>query len=191
MTVLIIFIVVYLGMLLGEIPGLALDRTGIALLGAIAFLATGHISPQNAWDAIDVGTIALLLGLMVISAQFRLGGFYAFITRRLAQLPCRPQTLLGLLIIVSGILSAVLVNDIVCVAMAPVLIEGCAQRSYNPIPYLLALACASNIGSAATLIGNPQNMLIGQSLHMSFSGYLLEAAVPVIAGLLIVWLVIC
>ena len=101
----------------------------------------------------------------------------------------RTQTLLGLLIIVAGVLSAVLVNDFVCLAMASVLIEGCSQRSYNPAPYLLALACASNIGSAATLIGNPQNMLIGQSLHLSFSAYLFEAAVPVIAGLLIIWLV--
>jgi Na+/H+ antiporter NhaD/arsenite permease-like protein len=190
-TVLIIFTIVYLGMFLGEIPGLALDRTGIALLGAIAFLATGHISAQDAWNAIDVGTMALLLGLMVVSAQFRLGGFYSCITYRLARLQYRPQTLLILLIFFAGILSAVLVNDIVCLAMAPVLIEGCAQRSYNPVPYLLGLACASNIGSAATLIGNPQNMLIGQSLHMSFSGYLLEAAIPVVAGLLISWLVIC
>ncbi len=190
-TVLIIFAIVYVGMFLGEIPGLALDRTGIALLGAIAFLATGHISAQDAWNAIDVGTIALLLGLMVVSAQFRLGGFYSCITCRLARLQYRPQTLLVLLIFIAGILSAVLANDIVCLAMAPVLIEGCAQRSYNPVPYLLGLACASNIGSAATLIGNPQNMLIGQSLNMSFSGYLLEAAVPVIAGLLIVWMVIC
>ncbi len=190
-TVLIIFIIVYAGMLLGEIPGLALDRTGIALLGAIAFLATGHISPQDAWDAVDVSTMALLLGLMVISAQFRLGGFYAWITRRLARFQIQPESLLGVLIIIAGALSAVLANDIVCLAMTPVLIEGCARRSLNPVPYLLGLACASNIGSAATLIGNPQNMLIGQALDISFSWYLLEAAVPVLAGLLITWMVIC
>jgi Na+/H+ antiporter NhaD/arsenite permease-like protein len=99
--------------------------------------------------------------------------------------------LLGLLIIIAGALSAVLANDIICLAITPVLIEGCARRSLNPVPFLLALACASNIGSAATLIGNPQNMLIGQALDLSFSGYLLDAAVPVLAGLLIVWLVIC
>jgi Na+/H+ antiporter NhaD/arsenite permease-like protein len=190
-TVLIVFTIVYAGMFLGEIPGLALDRTGIALLGAIAFLATGSISPQDAWDAVDASTMALLLGLMVISAQLRLGGFYAWITRRLAEFQVQPEALLGLLIIIAGALSAVLANDIVCLAMTPVLIEGCARRSLHPLPFLLALACASNIGSAATLIGNPQNMLIGQALDLSFSGYLLDAAVPVLAGLLIVWLVIC
>ena len=112
--------------------------------------------------------MALLLGLMVISAQLRLGGFYAWITRRLARFQVQPETLLGLLIIIAGALSAVLANDIVCLAMTPVLIEGCARRSLNPVPYLLALACASNIGSAATLIGNPQNMLIGQALDTIF-----------------------
>ncbi|MBN2106469.1 MAG: anion transporter [Deltaproteobacteria bacterium] len=190
-TVIIVFFIVYAGMFLGEIPGLALDRTGIALLGAIAFLATGHISPQDAWKAVDVSTMALLLGLMVISAQFRLGGFYAWITRRLARFQVYPESLLGMLIILAGALSAVLANDIVCLAMTPVLIEGCARRSLNPVPFLLALACASNIGSAATLIGNPQNMLIGQALDMSFSGYVLDVSIPVLAGLLSVWVVIC
>lgn len=190
-TVLIVFTAVYIAMLFGEIPGLALDRTGIALLGAIAFLATGHIGPQDAWNSIDGATIALLLGLMVVSAQLRLGGFYAFITSRLSRLQVQPQTLLGLLIIAAGLLSAVLANDIVCLAMTPVLIQGCALRSLNPVPYLLGLACAANIGSAATIIGNPQNMLIGQALKLSFSGYLYDALVPVAAGLLILWLIVC
>jgi Na+/H+ antiporter NhaD/arsenite permease-like protein len=189
-TVLIVFGIVYAGMLLGEIPGLALDRTGIALLGAIALLTTGHISPQDAWNAVDVSCISLLLGLMVISAQLRLGGFYAWITRWLANVPIQPASLLGLLIITAGALSAVLANDIVCLAMTPVLVQGCARRSLNPVPFLLGLACSSNIGSAATLIGNPQNMLIGQALDMSFSGYVLDAAAPVMAGLISVWVVI-
>ena len=124
MTVLGIFVFVYLGMILGKIPGLALDRTGIALLGAIALVATGRIAPKEAWDAVDVPTIVLLLGLMVVSAQFRLGGFYTFITRRLAATDRRPETLLALLIAVTGLLSAVLANDIVCLAMTPVLVEG-------------------------------------------------------------------
>ncbi len=76
----------------------------------------------------------------------------------------------------AGVLSAVLANDIVCLAVAPLLVEGCARRRLDPVPYLLALACAANVGSAATLIGNPQNMLIGQTLRLSFAGYLLDAA---------------
>ena len=189
-TVLVIFLFVYLGMILGKIPGLALDRTGIALLGAIALLAFDRIDPRTAWDAVDVPTIGLLLGLMVVSAQFRLGGFYTFTTRRLASSKLRPELLLALLIAVVGILSALLANDIVCLAMAPILVEGCAGQRLDPVPFLLALACAANIGSASTLIGNPQNMLIGQTLHLSFGGYLHVASVPSLFGLFTVWWVI-
>ena len=189
-TVLVIFLFVYLGMILGKIPGLALDRTGIALLGAIALLAVERIDPRTAWEAVDVPTIGLLLGLMVVSAQFRLGGFYTFTTRRLASSKLRPELLLALLIAVVGILSAILANDIVCLAMAPILVEGCAGQRLDPGPFLLALACAANVGSASTLIGNPQNMLIGQTLRLSFGGYLLVASVPALFGLLIVWWVI-
>jgi Na+/H+ antiporter NhaD/arsenite permease-like protein len=185
-----VFAVVYLGMMLGELPGLKLDRTGIALLGAIALIASGKMSLDDAWAAVDVPTIALLLGLMVISAQFRLGGFYSKVTRHLGEGRRSPRKLLALVIATSGGLSAVLANDIVCLAMAPVLIEVCTHRRLNPVPYLLALACAANIGSAATLIGNPQNMLIGQTLQLSFSAYLLDGAVPALAGLFVVWAVI-
>jgi Na+/H+ antiporter NhaD/arsenite permease-like protein len=188
--VLTIFILVYIGMILGELPGLALDRTGIALLGAIALVAAGRTSPEGALDLVDVPTISLLFALMVVSAQFRLGGFYAHVTRRIAGLEAGPKALLAWLILVSGVLSALLANDIVCLAMAPVLIEGCVRRRLDPIPFLLALACASNVGSALTLIGNPQNMLIGESLRLSFGGYLLDASVPSLLGLGVVWLVI-
>ncbi|GMV64893.1 MAG: membrane protein [Candidatus Hinthialibacteria bacterium] len=189
-TVLIIFILVYLGMMLGRYPGLALDRTGIALLGAITLLALGKTTPEDARDSIDVPTMALLLGLMVVSAQFRLGGFYTQVTRVLAQIDVSPSLLLGLMILISGFLSALLANDIICLAMTPVMIEGIEKRKLNPLPYLLGLACASNVGSAATLIGNPQNMLIGQKLGLSFSGYLIEALPPVMIGLGIIWGVI-
>jgi len=191
LTVVIVFAFVYVGMIWGKYPQLKLDRTGIALLGAIALLATGHISLTDAWGAVDVSTVALLLGLMVVSAQFRLGGFYAALTRRIAALEVSPPALLALVTGVAGLLSAVLINDIVCLAMAPLLIEGCNRRQLNPVPYLLALACAANVGSALTLIGNPQNILIGQTLHLSFSGYLLDSCVPVVLGLAAVWLVVC
>jgi len=189
-TVLLVFLCVYLGMVLGRLPGLALDRTGVALLGALALLATGKVSLAQAWAAIDVPTLALLFGLMVVSAQFRLGGFYTRLTRKLAAAEVAPPTLLALLVAVSGLLSALLANDIVCLAMAPVLAEGCARRDLDPRPFLLALALAANVGSAATLIGNPQNMLIGQSLHLSFAGYLLDAGVPALLGLGVVWWVV-
>lgn len=190
MTVLLVFVGVYLGMVLGRIPGLAVDRTGIALLGAIVLLIFERITPQAAWDAIDVPTIALLLGLMVVSAQFRLGGFYAFVSRRIAAAETPPARLLLLLVGVVALLSALLANDVVCLAVAPLVVEGCTRRGLKPLPFLLGLACAANVGSAATLIGNPQNMLIGQTLHASFAGYLLDGVVPAATGCIVVWLVI-
>src|SRR5262249_40616245 len=102
-----------------------------------------------------------------------------------------PDVLLALLVVVAGVLSALLANDIVCLAMAPVLVEGCARRGLDPVPFLLALACAASVGSAATLIGNPHNMLIGEKLHLSFAGYLLDAGLPTVVGLGVVWGVIC
>ena len=189
-VILIVFLVVYLGMVLGELPGLRLDRAGIALLGAIALVGAGRVSPSGAWAMVDVGTVALLFGLMVVSAQFRLGGFYSALTRRLASRDLPPARLLAWLVVAAGALSAVLANDIVCLAMAPVLVGGCARRGLDPVPFLLALACAANVGSAATLIGNPQNMLIGQTLDLSFAGYLADALVPAALGLVIVWWVV-
>ncbi len=188
--VLLVFLFVYAGMMLGELPGLRADRAGIALLGAIALVAAGRVTPARAWAMVDVGTVALLFGLMVVSAQFRLGGFYTALTRRLAARDRSPERLLAWLVVASGALSAVLANDIVCLAMAPVLVDGCARRRLDPVPFLLALACAANVGSAATLIGNPQNMLIGQTLRLSFAGYLMDALVPSAVGLAIVWAVV-
>ncbi len=185
-----VFAFVYLGLILGRVPGLALDRTGLALLGAILLLAAGKTGTEEVCSAVDLPTMALLFGLMVVSAQFRLGGFYSHIVRRLAGLSVGPEAFLALLIAVVGLLSALLANDIVCLAVAPILVEGCARRRLDPIPFLLALACAANVGSAATLIGNPQNMLIGQVLRLPFTEYLFDAGPPALLGLFMVWLVI-
>jgi Na+/H+ antiporter NhaD/arsenite permease-like protein len=188
--VLVVFLVVYAGMILGRLPRLQLDRTGVALLGAIALLATGALGFDEAVAAVDTTTIALLFGLMVLSAQLRLGGFYARVTQALARLEVSPALLLAVLIVATGALSAVFSNDIVCLAVTPVLIGACQSRRLSPIPFLLGLAAAANVGSAATLIGNPQNMLIGQALGLRFSRYSLEAAPAVLLGLLATWAVI-
>ncbi|MCX7896177.1 MAG: SLC13 family permease, partial [Thermoanaerobaculum sp.] len=108
-----IFLAVYLGMFLGGLPGLALDRTGVAVLGAIALVAFGRVTPEMAWEAVDVATLALLVGLMVVSAQLHLAGFYGRVTEDLARLALSPPTLLALLLAVAAGLSAFLVNDIV------------------------------------------------------------------------------
>ncbi len=183
----IVFALVYAGMMAGGIPGMALDRTGVALLGALVLIATARISLEDAWQALDVPTMALLFGLMVVSAQFRLGGFYTRFAQRLAAIPLPPAALLGAVLAGAGALSALLCNDIICLAMTPLLAVGCARRGLDPVPFLLGLACAANIGSAATLIGNPQNMLIGQVLGLRFDVYLLQAAVPALLGLLATW----
>jgi len=188
--ILLIFAVVYLGMILGGLPFLQLDRTGIALLGAIALIGVGALSLEEAWAAVHAPTLILLFAFMVVSAQLRLGGFYTWITHKTGNLPLPPAQLLGALIVIVAVLSAVFSNDIICLAIAPVLADACLARRLDPVPYLLGLACAANVGSAATLIGNPQNMLIGQVLELSFLGYFLEAAVPVLLGLAATWGVI-
>ena len=189
MTALVItvFLLVYLGMLFGGLPFLQLDRTGIALLGAIVLVASQVISVEEAYRSLHAPTLILLFSFMVISAQLRLGGFYSWTALRIVSLNTQPSILLGTLIVVAACLSAVFSNDIVCLAMAPVVAEICLARRLNPIPFLIGLACAANIGSAATLIGNPQNMLIGQTLNMSFGRYLLVTSIPVVLSLVVTW----
>ena len=189
-TILIIFLIVYLGMILGGLPFLRLDRTGVALLGAIALISINALSLEQAVASVHLPTMALLFAFMVVSAQMRLGGFYDWVTQKLAGMALSPASLLGVLIGVSAALSAVFSNDIVCLAMAPLLVDACRRRQLAPVPYLLALACAANIGSAATLIGNPQNMLIGQTMRLSFDGYFLDAIIPVALGLVASWVLI-
>ncbi|HXB54855.1 MAG TPA: SLC13 family permease [Vicinamibacteria bacterium] len=185
-----VFFLVYLGMILGGLPFLQLDRTGVALLGAIVLIGIEAVSPEQAARSVHLPTVVLLFSFMVISAQLRLGGFYPWVTVRLAELPLSSAALLGAVVVVVAALSAVFSNDIVCLSVAPVLIGACAKRALNPVPFLLGLACAANVGSAATLIGNPQNMLIGSTLGLSFGGYISQAAMPVSLSLVATWAII-
>jgi Na+/H+ antiporter NhaD/arsenite permease-like protein len=186
----VVFAIVYLGMILGGLPFLQLDRTGIALLGAIALVAFGALTPEEAALSIHLPTLLLLFSFMVLSAQMRLGGFYTWVTLRIAGLPLSPPALLAATMAAVAALSAVFSNDVVCLAIAPVLADACLRRGIDPVPYLLGLACAANIGSAATLIGNPQNMLIGQVLALPFAAYSLEALAPVLLSLALAWAII-
>ena len=186
----VVFAIVYLGMILGALPFLRLDRTGIALLGAIALVGLGALTPEEAALSVHLPTILLLFSFMVLSAQMRLGGFYTWVTLRIAALPLGPAALLGATMLAVAALSAVFSNDVICLAVAPVLADVCLRRGVDPVPYLIGLACAANIGSAATLIGNPQNMLIGQVLALPFAGYAREAIVPVLASLAAAWAII-
>jgi Na+/H+ antiporter NhaD/arsenite permease-like protein len=191
MLVLAIFIGTYIGVAVGRIPWLVLDRTGIALLGAIAMVVSGALSLDRAAASIDTATTLLLFGLMIVSAQLRLGGFYTRVAGALAAHRVGPRMFLLNIMLVSALLSALLANDIVCLAFTPVLVVALHRMRRNPLPYLIGLAVASNIGSAATIIGNPQNMLIGQVGRLDFGRFLSWCGPPALAALLGAYLIIC
>jgi Na+/H+ antiporter NhaD/arsenite permease-like protein len=185
-----IAVITYAGVAIGGIPGLALDRTGIALLGAIGMLVSGELSTQAAVMSIDVPTILLLYGLMVLSSQFRLGGFYTRAAFRLTSFLNRPSRFLLAVMSSGALFSALLMNDIVCLAFTPVLATSVLRAGLNPVPFLVGLAVASNIGSAATIIGNPQNMLIGQLGRLHFGRFFLWCAPPSVLALGAAYLII-
>lgn len=186
-----IFIITYLGVAIGRIPGLMLDRTGIALLGAIAMIACGAVPLSEAMAAIDLPTIILLYSLMVLSAQLRLGGFYTWVINSTTSLLDRPRLFLLTTMLTAALLSALLANDIVCLAFTPVLCLVLLKKGLNPLPFLLGLAAASNIGSAATIIGNPQNMLIGQVGRLHFGSFLLWCTPPALIALAGAYAILC
>ena len=183
----IVFSIVYLGMMMGSLPGLRVDRAAIALLGAIALLAAGELSREEALASIDFGTLGLLFGLMIVSANFNLSGLYSALANQVRSLKMGPAAFLGVVIAVSGIMSAFLTNDVIAVALAPVLLEVCISRRLNPVPFLLALSFSANAGSIATIIGSPQNMLIGEHFHLSFAGFMSYTALPAVFSLFVIW----
>jgi Na+/H+ antiporter NhaD/arsenite permease-like protein len=178
--VLAIFAITYLGIAMGRIPGLKLNRPGIALLGAIAMMIFCGVTTTEAVSYVNWPTIALLFGFFVISAQLRLSGFYDMVAGGIASRLGHPAWFLLVLMLTAGGLSAFLNNDIVCFVFAPIVGVALLRKQINPVPFMIALAIASNIGAAATLIGNPQNMMIGQVAHLNFGGYLAWSIVPVV-----------
>lgn len=185
-----IFAVTYILLAIGRVPGLALDRAGIAILGAVALLALDALSLSDAIRSVDFATIVLLYSLMIVSANLRLAGFYALAAQRVLRWTDRPFVVLTALVLASAILSSLFANDIVCLAFTPILCEALLAAGRDPLPYLIALATSSNIGSVATLIGNPQNMYIGEAGRLSFGHYSLllspVAAVGLVLNVLVV-----
>lgn len=182
-----VFLFVYLGMILGRLPGLKVDRSTVALGGAVILLAAGELDRGAALASIDFGTLGMLFGLMLVSTQLQFSGLYAVVAGKVARLRVSPSLLLALLTALVGLLSALLTNDVVAVAMTPVLLSIALDRGLNPLPFLLAIALASNAGSVATIIGSPQNMLIAQQMDLGFAGYLVYSLVPALLGLAVVW----
>jgi len=189
--ILIVFALTYVGMAIGRIPGLRTDRAGLALVAAVLMIVLTGADLRRAAGWVDLSTLALLFGLMVLSAQFGICGFYDYCADRITHARGGPQRLLAITIAVTALLSAVLTNDIVTFAVPPLLCLGLRARGLNPMPYLIGLAAAANIGSAATVIGNPQNILIGQVGQLDFWRFLAICGVPALIGLGVIQVVLC
>ena len=181
--ILAIFAITYLGIAMGHVPGLKLNRVGIVLLGAIAMMIFGGVPTGEVISYVNWPTILLLFGFFVISAQLRLSGFYDQVANGIAARLDHPAKFLLLLMVVTGGLSAFLNHDIVCFVFTPIVGVALLRKRLNPVPFLIALAIASNIGAAATLIGNPQDMMIGAVAKLNFGHYMLWSFVPVVFAL--------
>jgi len=178
MCAIIIFSATYLFVAVGQLPKLRLDRTGAALLGASLMVASGVLSLQEAYRAIDFNTLALLLGMMILVANLRLSGVFALVNAWLAARVRSPFGLLCAVTLLSGILSAFLVNDMICLVLAPLILELTKRLQRNPVPYLLAVAMAANVGSVATITGNPQNIIVGSVSGLGYRAFF-SALAPV------------
>ena len=178
-----IFVASYIALAIGKVPGLSIDRAGVALVGACLMVACGAMSLADAYHAIDFDTITLLLGMMILVANLRLSGFFALVTAFAARRAHGPLLLLIVVVAIAGMFSAFLVNDAICLVLAPLVIELTAGLRRNPIPYLLGLAMASNIGSVATITGNPQNIMIGSFSDIPYTTFAASLAPVAVVGL--------
>lgn len=180
----------YLGLAIGRLPLFRVDRTGVAIIGAVVMVAAGVIPWDDAVAAVDVHTLALLFGMMIVTAYLRLSGFFTLVTAWTVRRARTPIGLLAAIVVVSGVLSALFVNDVVCLVLAPLVIDLTRRLRLPPLPYLIALATASNVGSVATLTGNPQNMLVGSFSGIGYRAFLAREAPVAIVGLVIVFAVV-
>src|SRR2546429_3679531 len=187
------FVASYVGLGLGRVPPFRVDRTGVAIIGAAAMVASGALPWPDAVAAVDAPTLVLLFGMMIVTAYLRLSGFFHLVTTWTLRRARTPRGLLAAVIVASGVLSAFFVNDVICLVLAPVVLGATRQLGLPPVPYLIALATAANVGSVATLTGNPQNMLVGSFSGVSYRSFLAREAPVAALGLacvfLVVWLV--
>ena len=186
----VILVLTYAGVAVGRFPGLRLDRAGIALLGGAAMIAVGAISLEDAFRAIDLATITLLLGMMIVVAHLKASGAFRALGRLAVDHAHAPTALLVAVTALSGVLSAFLVNDAVCLAMAPMVVAVTRAVRRDPMPFLIATALASNCGGVATITGNPQNMVIGSLSGISYVAFAARLAPVAAFGLVAVVLVV-
>ena len=184
-----VFLASYLVFALGKFPGMKIDRPGAAIIGAVLLFAFRVVHPAEALRFIDFSTLVLLFSMMLIVGNLHLLGFFEWIAE-LAIQRLRPRHLLPTVIVTSGVLSAFFVNDIICLVMVPFVLTVTRRMRVPALPYLLAVATASNIGSVATITGNPQNMLIGSFSHLAYRDFLLHLGPVAGVGLLVDWAVL-
>jgi Na+/H+ antiporter NhaD/arsenite permease-like protein len=187
---LIIFALTYAVIALGEIPWLRIDRTGAALAGAVAMIVSGALNEAAAVRAIDFHTIALLLGMMIVVANLRLSGAFAYVAQAFLGRARSGFGMLAMTVAASGFLAAFFINDVVCLALTPLIIDAAEIADVDPIPLLLGLATASNIGSAATITGNPQNIIVASFAHLGYASFAIRLAPAAILGLVVDFIVI-
>jgi Na+/H+ antiporter NhaD/arsenite permease-like protein len=185
----VIFLASYLVFAIGKFPGLKINRPGAAMVGAVAMVASGVVSAGDALHFIDFPTLVLLFSMMLIVGGLHLVGFFEWNAERLLG-RLNPSRLLPAVIFTTGFLSAVFVNDIVCLVMVPFVLTLTKRMRVGPLPYLLAVATSSNIGSVATITGNPQNMLIGSFSKISYRDFFLRLGPVAVVGLFLNWAVL-
>lgn len=184
-----VFIASYLVFAMGKFPGMKIDRPGAAIIGAVLMFTTGAVRANNALYLIHFGTVVLLFSMMLVVAYLHLAGFFDWVTD-LVVTRLKPHHLLPTVIFLSGLLSAFFVNDIICLVMVPFVLNVTGRMGVKPVPYLLAVATASNIGSTATITGNPQNILIGSFSGIGYRDFLWHLGPAALAGLFVNWLVL-
>ena len=185
-----IIVLSIVGIALGSYPTLRMNRSTIALVGATALILIGALTIDEAFRAIDINTIILLFSMMVLNINLRLSGFFKIITSKIISLAKTPRQLLALIIFSSGLLSALFLNDTIVIMFTPLILSVVLSLKRNPIPYLVALATSANVGSVATIVGNPQNMIIGIFSKISFTEFALRLTPIALIGLSIIWVVI-
>jgi Na+/H+ antiporter NhaD/arsenite permease-like protein len=181
----LIFAGTYLVLAVGRLPGFRVDRTGAAIIGASLMLASGVLTVEQAYAAINYDTIMLLFGMMIVVANLRLSGFFTVVSAWVVEHARRPIVLLAGIVAVAGVFSAFFVNDTMCLVLTPLVLEITRRLRRRPVPYLLAVAMGSNIGSVATITGNPQNMMIGSFSHISYRAFAAALAPVAAVGLVL------
>ena len=186
----VIFALTYLLISGRRLKMLPLNRPAAAVLGTALMVAAGVLTPEEAYRAVDHDTLVLLLGMMLIAAYLHLAGFFEWCADRILRWARTPVRLLAGLMAVSAVASALLVNDTVCLMLTPLVVAVMVRGGLPLAPYLLGLAMSANLGSVATLVGNPQNMIIGSLSGLSFAGFTRSLLLPALAGLGIAFLIL-